>query len=52
MFDVIPNITESMLETMEVTGNIWEAVATGEISEQQAREILDGIFAGEERMKE
>lgn len=35
---------ERILETQTVTDNIWAAVKSGEITEQQAREILDSVL--------
>jgi len=35
---------ESILETVIITDNIWAAVQAGEITEAQAREILEGVL--------
>ncbi len=36
---------ESILETIIITDNIWAAVQSGEITEAQAREILDAVLS-------
>ena len=41
-------ITDSMLETMEVTGNIWQDVADGKMTPEEASEIITAILEGEQ----
>jgi len=35
---------KNILETQQVTDNVWAAVQAGEITEAQAREILEGVL--------
>lgn len=35
---------ERILETQQITDNIWAAVKSGEITEQQAIELLDEVM--------
>ena len=42
--DTMKQTLERILETQQITDNIWAAVQAGEITEAQAREILDGVL--------
>ncbi len=44
----MPATLESLREVQEITTNAWIAVATGEITEQTAVEILDAMLGCEE----
>lgn len=42
---------ESILETMQITDNIWQSVADGERTPAEARELIDALLVSDEVKK-